>query len=345
MRLKSIVVTILWCCLLSIHAHAQVTDTSVILHDTLQIKPDTALIDQHSAADTASFSDSISIDKPSLHTKQKNYEIAGVVKDKNTGEGVPFATVFIPGTPLGTAADLDGNFLLSITDLPKDTLSIQAVGYTNAFRKLSKNKNQYSFFIELERSENVLEEFVVRPGEDPAIVLLKQIIEHKPQNNPDRTQNYKYEVYNKLEVDLQRLSREQFEKLPVPYMKKFSFIYDNLDTSSEQTPFLPFYLTETISDYYFQRHPKKAKEFIRASQIKGFKNESITKFMGSMYQNINAYDNFIPVFDKQFISPVSNQGLFYYKYKIKDTQQAYGHSTPTMIRSQTILISVLQRIY
>src|SRR5690606_38341340 len=108
-------------------------------------------------------------------------------------------------------------------------------------------------------------------------------------------------------------------------MKKFSFIYDNLDTTSEQTPFLPFYLTETLSDFYFQRNPKKTREFIRASQIKGFKNESITRFMGSMYQNINAYDNFIPVFDKQFVSPISDQGLFYYKYKIKDTQQAYGY--------------------
>jgi len=332
MRLRSgcaIVIVFLLSCL-CLQANAQVADTLIAVPDTSFIQSDSIglLQDSIRALDTLAVTDTANTTTPQAATTvaKPGYEIAGIIKDKNTGEGVPFATVFIPGTSLGTAADLDGNFSLTLPALPKDTLRIQAMGYATANRKLDKNKNKYSFFIELERADNVLEEFVVRPGEDPAVVLLRQIIEHKPQNNPDRTQNYSYEVYNKLEVDLQRLSREQFEKLPVPFMKKFSFIYDNLDTSSEQTPFLPIYLTETISDYYFQRTPRKAKEFIRASQIKGIKNESVTKFMGSMYQNINSYDNFIPVFDKQFVSPISNQGLFYYKYKIKDTQEAYGHN-------------------
>ena len=127
-------------------------------------------------------------------------------------------------------------------------------------------------------------------------------------------------------MDLERLSKSQFEKLPIPYMKRFSFIYDNLDTSAEGKPFLPFYFTETLSDYYFQKEPKKQREFIKAAQVKGVNNESVTKFLGSMYQNINAYDNFIPVFDKNFVSPISNNGLFYYKYRIKDTQVAYGYN-------------------
>lgn len=287
-------------------------DTSSVLTDTL-----------HALVDTVAHSDSTV--EAAKTTQASSYTISGIVKDKNSGEGIPFATIFIPGTGLGTAADIDGNFVLKIASLPKDSLQVQAMGYDGALRKLNKTKHEYNFFIELARSENQLAEFVFHAGEDPAIVLMKQVIAHKPQNNPDRTENYKYEVYNKLEVDLERLSKEQFEKLPVPFMKKFSFIYDNLDTVSEETPFLPFYLTETISDYYFQRNPKKTKEFIKASQIKGFKNESITKFMGSMYQNVNAYDNFIPVFDKEFVSPISNQGLFYYKYKIKDTQEAYGY--------------------
>ena len=294
-------------------------DSLVIVTDSLRTASDTVT----QSVDTAN-QDTVLVQEQAVRVQNTGYEISGVIKDKNTGEGVPFATVFFPGTPTGTAADLDGNFSLRIPDLPKDTLRVQAVGYGVGNRRLDRAKNKYSFVIELERVDNTLEEFVFHAGEDPAVVLLKHIIARKPHNNPDRTQNYKYEVYNKLEVDLQRLSKEQFEKLPVPYMKKFSFIFDNLDSTSEEKPFLPFYFTETLSDYYFQRSPKKMREFIRASQVKGIKNESITKFMGSMYQNINAYDNFIPVFDKEFVSPISNQGLFYYKYKIKDTQEAYG---------------------
>src|SRR5690606_38965679 len=64
----------------------------------------------------------------------------------------------------------------------------------------------------------------------------------------------------------------------------------------------------------------------RANQLKGINYESVTKFLGSMYQNLNAYDNYIPVFDKQFVSPISNSGAFFYTYTILDTQQAYGHN-------------------
>lgn len=310
--------------------YAQTPDSLSALQDTTISIVDSSIHQQDTiktVTDSTEKSDSIiSAQNIAVKKQQSGYKIAGVVIDKNTGEGVPFATIYIQGTKLGNAADLNGNFTLNFPKFLRDSLVVQAVGYNKEIRLLSKDKNEYSFYIELSRAENTLEEFVVHAGEDPAIVLLKQIIKHKPENNPDRTQNYKYEVYNKLEVDLERLSKHQFEKLPIPYMKRFSFIYKNLDTASEKTPFLPFYFTETISNYYFQRKPKKEREFIKASQIKGLKNESVTKFMGSMYQNINSYDNFIPVFDKQFVSPISNQGLFYYKYKIKDTQSAYGHN-------------------
>lgn len=252
------------------------------------------------------------------------HRITGSIKDKNTGEGIPFATIFFPGSPTGTAADLDGRFDLSFDQPPGDTLVIQALGYKSYKYFVRKNSGDVDLPIELEREAASLSEFVFHGGEDPALVLLKKVIRHKPLNNPDRLEQYRYEAYNKLEVDLQHLTKKQFESLPIPMIKQFSFIYNNLDTLSEKTPFLPFYLTETLSDYYYQKQPKKTKEFIKASQVKGVKNESITRFLGTMEQNINAYNNFIPIFDKSFVSPVSDNAAFYYKYKIKDTQTAFG---------------------
>lgn len=254
------------------------------------------------------------------------YVLTGTVKDKNTGEGVPFATVFFLGSNVGTSADIDGNFSVSFDKQPGDTLRVSAIGYSAWNRRYRVGADHHpKLQIELVREVAQLSEFVFHAGEDPAITLLKKIIERKPANNPDRLQNYKYRVYNKLEVDIRNLSRKQFESLPIPMIKQFGFIYNNMDSTTEKTPFLPFFLTETLSDYYFQRSPKKTREFIRASHIKGIKNESIDQFLGSAYQNVNAYNNFIPVFDKQFVSPISSNGAFYYKYRIKDTQQAYGH--------------------
>lgn len=269
----------------------------------------------------------VSVQTDTVKTKRTTgiYKFKGTIKDKFTGETIPFATVFFKGTAVGTVADVDGNFYLECPQLPKDSISVQAIGYKTASKKINSQYRDVTLHLELENAENVLAEFIVRPGEDPAITLVKAIIAHKNNNNPKKANNYHYESYNKLEIDIQRLSREQFEKIPIPSMKEFSFIYDNLDTTSEEQPFLPFYFTETLSDYYFQRDPKRTREYIKASQIRGVKNESVTEFVGSLYQQLNCYDNFIPIFDKQYLSPISNEGLFYYKYKIKDTQTAFGH--------------------
>src|SRR4029077_10314078 len=85
-------------------------------------------------------------------------------------------------------------------------------------------------------------------------------------------------------------------------------------------PFLPVFLTETISDYYYQRSPVKRREVIKGSKTLGVDNESVSKLLGGMEQNIDFYRNFIPVFDKRFVSPISDNGDQYYRYKIVDTE-------------------------
>jgi hypothetical protein len=256
--------------------------------------------------------------------KAAGYTIHGKAVDMNTGEGIPFATVVFQNSTKGTVADQDGNFIIKLDRLLSDTMIVRAIGYVQEVRVLNKSKYDYNYIIELARANTNLNEFVFNAGEDPAVVLVKNIIKHKPSNNPDRTDNYKYEAYNRLEADLQRLTKSQFKKIPI--LKNYTFVFDNLDTVSEATPYLPLYLTEAISDYYFQRSPKKDREYIKASMVKGVNNENVVKYLGTLHQNVNIYRNFVPVFDKKFVSPISDEGLFYYKYKIKDTQVIYGHN-------------------
>ncbi len=271
-----------------------------------------------------------SVHAPIIDTVQKDtikripYIIKGTVRDVNNSEGLPFANIYFPKLNLGTAADMDGKFGFTIDSLPNDSLRIQAMGYKVVSKWLNPAVHEYDLIIELERTSNTLKEFVVSAkGEDPALILMRKIIAHKPQNDPDRLDNYSYEAYNRLEADLQRMSKAQFEKIPL--LKSYSFIFDNLDTVSETTPYLPLYLTETLSDYYYSKKPKKQREFIKASMVRGVNNESIVKYLGTLYQNVNIYKNYIPVFDKRFISPISNDGPFYYRYKIKDTHYVHGH--------------------
>ena len=252
------------------------------------------------------------------------YTLNGKVEDASSGEGIPFATIVFPHTAIGTAADLDGNFVFQFDKLPSDTMRIEALGYKPVYRVLRSTQHDYNYIVELDRTASTLNEFVFHAGEDPAVALMHHIIERKPVNNPDKLENYQYVAYNRLEADLQRLTKSQFAKIPI--LKSYTFVFNNLDTQSEAKPYLPLYLTETISDFYFRAHPKKQREFIKAVMVKGVNNENVDRYLGSLHQNVNIYKNYIPVFDKKFVSPISNEGLLYYKYKIIDTQKAYGHN-------------------
>ncbi len=49
-------------------------------------------------------------------------------------------------------------------------------------------------------------------------------------------------------------------------------------------------------------------------------NSSVIKFLGGTDQHVNIYANFSPVFDKQLVSPLSDNGDNYYRYRVADTQ-------------------------
>jgi hypothetical protein len=302
------------------------SDTHVVIDS---LKKDSVIVAKQSDSSAQKLTIDSTQKKPDtiVHTApvSSGYIINGKVEDVNTSEGIPFATVIFPGSNVGMPADINGNFVLKTESLPGDSIRIQALGYKTLARVLHKGQHNYNFIIEMQRSSSQLGEFVLHSeGVDPALLLLKHIIEHKPQNNPDRSQNYRYEAYNRLELDLQRLTKSQFSRIPI--LKSYTFVYNDLDTVTEGKPFLPLYLTETISDYYFQRDPKKQREFIKGSMIKGVNNRNVMQYLGTLHQNVNVYKNNIPVLDKKYISPISDDGAFFYHYTIKDTEQAFGHS-------------------
>jgi len=57
----------------------------------------------------------------------QNMRVTGTVTDASTGEGIPFASVVVKGTMLGTSSDVNGNFSLNAP--ANGTLEFTAVGY------------------------------------------------------------------------------------------------------------------------------------------------------------------------------------------------------------------------
>jgi len=263
---------------------------------------------------------------PTKNPSGKAYHFHGVLRDAGNGEGLPFATIVFPGTTVGTSADIDGKFDIRLKELPSGILKLQALGYQSQSLILRDTQYDYYLEVDMKRAASELGEFTIKAkGVDPALLLVRRIIKHKPENDPEEVDNYKCEAYTRMELDMKNIKESSLDKYPIFNQYKFA-INNNIDSTSEKIPFLPVYMTETISDYLFERHPHHEKEIIKSTLAKGVKNYDITKYTGATYPKVNVYKNSIPVLDKKFISPISSEGPAFYKYHIRDTQRAYGHN-------------------
>lgn len=253
--------------------------------------------------------------------------LRGIIKDAHSDERIPFASMQFQVAGTGKLSDSAGTFSFHFDQWPLDTIRITYVGYQDFFLVIDSHlikkakDNIIDIGILLERGK-ITAEVVVRQKIDRGLLMWRRIVRNKPRNDRYRFENFSYELYNKLEIDIKNIKKEKWQNLP--FVKKFNFVLNNIDTTEEGNTFLPIYLTEAISDYYYQKSPRRRREVFQGTKTMGMNNESVSRFLGGMDQNINFYSNFIPVFDKSFVSPISDNGDNYYRYKVLDTQMVNG---------------------
>ncbi|MCB0396364.1 MAG: carboxypeptidase-like regulatory domain-containing protein [Flavobacteriales bacterium] len=253
-------------------------------------------------------------------SSQAQTEVSGHVYDAATGEVLPFVNVSYKNGRVGTTTNEDGYYFLS-TNFPTDSLLVSFVGYKSQVHPVKKNQKQ-TLDIRLESSQIDLEEMVIyAPTENPAHLLHRNIVSHKKLNNKDKLDAYQYEVYTKIEFDLNNFN-EKFKDRRM--FKPFRFVFDNVDTAENGKPYLPMVMSESISDFYYKNKPHAQKEFIKASRVSGIDNQSVSQFTGDMYQDFNIYDNFMVIFGKNFVSPIADNALSYYKLFLMDSATIDG---------------------
>ncbi len=254
-----------------------------------------------------------------LHAQSLTF--SGVIQDAHTKEPVSYASIYFTRSGIGKTSDSTGNFSFYISNFLKDTLVVSYVGYELYKIPVSDTVNNKKIIIQLQRGA-ATNAVIVKTKFNKGLFLWKKIMSKKKQYNRYNLPNFGYEAYNKLEVDIKNFKPEKAKKNFL--LKPFSFVFDNIDSTSEKEPFLPAYLLESVSDYAFQRNTKKFFENIKASKTIGFKNESISKMMGVMNQNVNVYGNYVNVMDKDFIGPFNENADVYYNFFVPDTQVVNG---------------------
>lgn len=253
---------------------------------------------------------------------QQRGNLHGRVMNDFTKEAVPFASVYWKKAGFGGNTDSAGNFVLKMSHNLVDTIVVSYVGFADVYKQVRNDRKDTSalelVLHDLKQSNTV----EVKSKFNKGLRWWKLIVANKAKNNPYKYHNYAYELYNKMELDINNVSRKYFTDKKL--LKPFTFLLDNIDSTSDHKPFLPVYMTEALSDYYYSVDPHKIREEIKAAKTDGMKNESMLQFIGGINQKVNVYENFTNAMGKEFISPLSDVGDKYYNYKGADTQYISG---------------------
>ncbi len=249
-----------------------------------------------------------------MHFGQQT-KLTGTVSDASTGEKLPYVSVRFVDSKIGTLTDSLGNFMIE-TYYATDSIRFSFSGFISQTHFVKKDEEQ-RLEIKLQILTDDLSEVVIyTPDEFPSTTLHKKMVANKPINNKEKLNSYEYDLYSKIQFDLNNID-DKFGQNGV--VKRLDLIMDYLDSNSQGENYLPVILSETFSNFYFKNNPKIKKEVIQATKITGIDNLQLNQFLGDMYLDVNVYDNVIDVFNKSFISPTSPIARSYYKFFLEDS--------------------------
>ena len=230
-------------------------------------------------------------------------KIKGVVTDIN-GKLLPFASVFIKENNKGTNANTEGKYSLKL-EPGQYTLVCQYVGYKKDERKISLSKDEdieINFVLALQ--EMTLDEVIVKNGEDPAYQIIRNTIKKKNYYQ-SQLERFQCEVYTKGQMRVRNYPNKFFGR-------KVDF--EDGDTSKQKM----LYLSETISRYSVDK-PNKEKIEVISSKVSGQSDGfglSAPRFFSFYSNNVFIGENLNP---RGFISPIAENALNYYRYKLEGT--------------------------
>lgn len=251
---------------------------------------------------------------PLIASSQKT-TVSGNVLDELTGTPLPFVKIRFQDSKIGTYTDTLGKYSID-TYYATDTLIFSFSGYVIKKIIIEKDTDQ-----EINTTLQVLQSdfdaiYIKAPDELPSTTLHKRIIANKPINDKKKLTAYEYEVYNKVQLDINNIGEKFKDRKTV---KKVDVIIDYLDSLEDGTHYLPVILSESISDFYFKTNPQKKKEVVKATRISGVENLDMNQFLGDMYVDVDLYNNYMYLFNKSFISPVANFARSFYKFYLEDS--------------------------
>lgn len=222
-------------------------------------------------------------------------------------QALPFSSVLVKGTTQGTNANADGLYSIKLQAGTYE-LVFQYVGYKKKTVTVTLNANE-TINATLSPESYELKEVVIKDGEDPAYAVIRQAIK-KRKYYLNEVNAFTCKAYIK---GLQRL--KGFPEKMVKLLNKVNTTGETIDS----TLLGVVYLSESETKYHF-RKPSDEKEIMYSSKVSGdnkaFSFNQVSDMKFNVYENLISLDG---LSDRPFISPINENALFSYRYKLLGT--------------------------
>lgn len=248
--------------------------------------------------------------------------VKGQVKDKADGTLLQRASVRYQGAKSSVLTDELGNFRIAREE--GRTLQITCVGYKTKTVKVSRGTE----FVEarMEAEARTLGEVSVKARkrkysrkDNPAVELMRRVIERKDRNRLEAHDYYRYDRYQKITFavnDVDRFRRDS---------TRAKWYTDQIETSPlNDKNVMPLTVDETLSTRLYRKEPKKTQDLIKGRRTKGVNTllqtgEMANGVLRELFKDVDLYDDFIMILKHEFTSPIGRTAISFYRFAIMDT--------------------------
>jgi hypothetical protein len=257
--------------------------------------------------------------------------IRGVIKDSETGEGIAYASVVYDGRKGSVVADAQGRF--NITRKQSGSLSFSAVGYKKRNLKLNEIGDQ-TIEVTLSPDKRMLAEVKIGKKRsrysrrnNPAVELMRRVVAAKKKTDLAVNDYYQYTKYEKITLAMNDATPEMMAKKP---FSNFPWLKDQVEPNVlTGKPSLPISVDETVSQQIYRRQPHQQRTIIQGQRSKGINDffqtgDIINTVVKDVFTDVDLYEDHIRLLQFPFISPISEEGIGFYRYYIEDTLAVGG---------------------
>ena len=254
-------------------------------------------------------------------------QLIGVVVDKETGDSIPSASLIYKGHGIAVAGNIDGTF--SIERHNGWTLTVKAVGYKT--QTISINRDTPSPLIVAMKSDtHRLDEVVVKSKrrskysrkDNPAVELMKRVVEAKKRSDLENYDFYKYDKYQKITLAVNDVTPDELEAVQE---KKQQWMVDQVEMCPLNNKLiLPLSIDETVSQHIYRKSPKAVKDIVLGQQSKGVNQlietgNILNTMLKDVFTDVDIYDDQVRLLQYPFTSPIGRDAVAFYRFYIEDT--------------------------